>query len=156
MYSKKLQEIIRLIQPGKPIICFDYGARKIGVAATLPDHSFSMPKKVIVEGSSKKQLEICSKEVKEVGACLIIVGLPLNMDGSQSKQTVEVQKFALKLEEYSCVPVYLQDERLTSRAADNLLKGAGLGRKDRNSKDDAIAANLILETFLQLKNNSHR
>lgn len=150
MQTKILQEIIKYIHPGKPIICFDYGTKKIGMAMTTPDHSICMPRKTILKHKDIEQIESCCQEIKNYNVCVVVVGLPLNMDGSLNNQTQKIEEFAAKLAKQSGVAVFLQDERMTSRAADNLLKNIGFNRKARNSKDDAIAANLILETFVQL------
>ena len=71
------------------------------------------------------------------------------MDGSQSSQTEIVLKFVAKLAARTNIPIFLQDERMTSKAADNFLKLLGSNRKKRNDSDDAVAAALILETVLQ-------
>lgn len=86
--------------------------------------------------------------LQEKNISAIVIGLPINMDGTKSEQTILTEKFAEKLEKRSNLPIFLQDERLTSKAADNLLKGFGLKRKDRNNQDDLAAASLILETVL--------
>lgn len=145
-----LQELSAQLQYGKPIICFDFGAKKIGVALSTPDHLICMPHSIIRESSAAKQLDACSKAVLQHNVCAIIVGLPLNMDGTENEQTNNVRKFAEKLAVKSGIDVYLQDERMTSKTADNLLKTIGMNRKSRNAKDDSVAANLILETTLNL------
>ena len=57
--------------------------------------------------------------------------------------------FVNKLAKETNLPIYLQDERLTSRAADNMLKNMGFNRRQRNQRDDMAAASLILETVLE-------
>jgi len=81
--------------------------------------------------------------------CAIVVGLPVNMDGTSSSQAKIVTSFVNKLAKETNLPIYLQDERLTSRAADNMLKNMGLNRRQRNERDDMAAASLILETVLE-------
>ena len=73
------------------------------------------------------------------------------MDGTKSDQTIIVEKFAEKLEKRTNLPIFFQDERLTSRAADNLLKSFGIKRKNRNENDDLAAASMILETTLNAR-----
>jgi putative Holliday junction resolvase len=74
--------------------------------------------------------------------------MPFNMDGTSSLQTQIVQKFATSMEEKTDLPIFLQDERLTSRAADSFLKSFGQSRKTRNNNDDSVAASMILESTL--------
>ncbi len=135
---------------GKPAVSFDYGNRKIGSAVTTPDHVLCLPYKIIDERDFTKQSTQCLSFIEELKPCLIVIGLPLNMDGSKSEQSILVEKFAKSLEEKCDLPIYMQDERLTSKTADNLLKMTGMKRKNRNHKDDALAASLILETAMQL------
>jgi putative Holliday junction resolvase len=75
------------------------------------------------------------------------------MDGTKSEQTTIVEKFAEKLEKRTNLPIFFQDERLTSRAADNLLKSFGIKRKNRNESDDLTAASMILETTLKSRHS---
>jgi putative Holliday junction resolvase len=70
------------------------------------------------------------------------------MNGSISDQAQIVKNFAKILDQNVCVSIYLQDERLTSKSADSLLKSFGFTRKQRNAMDDAIAASIILEATL--------
>ena len=70
------------------------------------------------------------------------------MNGTKSEQTLIVENFANKLTKRTELPIFFQDERLTSKAANNLLKDFGLKRKNRNSIDDLAAASMILETAL--------
>ena len=81
--------------------------------------------------------------------CAIVVGLPVNMDGTNSEQTKIVVNFVNKLAKKTNLPIYLQDERLTSKAADSLLRNMGFNRKQRNERDDMAAASMILETTLE-------
>lgn len=150
-----LQELSEYIQPGRPIICFDFGTKKIGIALSTPDHSMCMPHGTVFEANAARQIDKCAEIAIMKNACAIIVGLPLNLDSTQNTQSELTQKFAGKLAAKSKLPVYLQDERMTSKAADNLLKIAGMDRKSRNKKDDSIAANLILDTTMNLLKHKH-
>ena len=143
-----IQEFSRFFQIGQPIISIDYGLKKIGLAISTPDHSMSLPLAIVSGESEKKKLQEIIAITKEKNICAIVLGLPINMDGTDSEQTMIVKKFAEKLENRTNLPIFLQDERLTSKAADNLLKQFGLKRKDRNKNDDLTAASLILETVL--------
>ena len=143
------------------LISIDYGKRKLGFALTNNELSMALPLNIKqckqikdLEKSFIEKIEIIKKYIKEYKIWGIIIGLPLNMDGTDSKSSEEVRKFSnlllLELE----LPILLQDERLTSMAADSLLKDAGFSRKERNEKDDMVAAQLIAESALeQMKRN---
>lgn len=78
----------------------------------------------------------------------VIVGLPLSMDGSLGRQAEKVKTFAEKLSSYIDVPVEFRDERLTTLLAKRLMQEANTKRSKRSSQDDAIAAALILQGYL--------
>ena len=149
MIIDKLQEFCTFFKLGQPLIGVDYGQKKIGLAISTPDHQMSMPLQLLTGDSVKKKLNEIADIAKNKHACTIVIGIPFNMDGTKSEQTLIVEKFTEKLERRTHLPIFLQDERLTSRAADNLLKSFGIKRKNRNKNDDLTAASMILETTLQ-------
>jgi putative Holliday junction resolvase len=151
MIIHTLQEFCKFFQSNKPILSLDYGTKKIGVAISTPDHKMALPFTILAGDSEKKKLHSITTLLQEKNICAIIIGLPINMDGTKSEQTMLTEKFAEKLEKRTNLPIFLQDERLTSKAANNLLKSFGLKRKDRNDQDDLAAASLILETVLSSK-----
>ena len=149
MIIDTLQEFCTFFKLGQPLIGVDYGQKKIGLAISTPDHQMSMPLQLLTGDSEKKKLNEIADIAKNKHACAIVIGIPFNMDGTKSEQTLIVEKFTEKLERRTHLPIFFQDERLTSRAADNLLKSFGIKRKNRNKNDDLTAASMILETTLQ-------
>jgi putative Holliday junction resolvase len=150
MLNNNLSEFKNLIGSSGILISIDYGARKIGLSISSENRSMALPLAVIAN-DSKVFTEIINyiTHKKAVG---IIIGHPVNMDGSLSQSSSAVEKFANQLIKKTSLPVYFQDERRTSKAADSLLRIAGFNRKDRNQLDDSVAASLILESTLsQLK-----
>lgn len=148
MIAQTLQEFYQSLIIGQPIIAIDHGQKKIGIAISNQECTIAMPLLVINEPNDDKKINMISDLVKTYSTCAIVIGLPISMNGDNSSQTEVVQKFAQKLSSIINLPIYLQDERLTSKAADNLLRSFGMNRKDRNANDDAIAASMILETTL--------
>lgn len=149
MIIETIQEFCTFFKERQPIISIDYGQKKIGLAISTPDHKMALPFQLICDDSEKKKLSQIIEIARDKNACAIVLGLPLNMNGTKSEQTIIVEKFAEKLEKRTNLPIFLQDERLTSKAADNLLKSFGIKRKIRNTNDDLTAASLILETTLK-------
>ncbi len=149
MIINTLQEFYKFFQPNRPILSIDYGQKKIGLGISSPDHHLPMPLKIINGKSDKQKLQKIISIILEKNICAIVIGLPINMDGTKSEQTFIVEKFANQLQISSELPIFMQDERLTSKLASNLLKEIGLKRKERDSKDDLIAACMILETTLE-------
>ncbi|HQM53781.1 MAG TPA: Holliday junction resolvase RuvX, partial [bacterium] len=78
----------------------------------------------------------------------IVVGLPLNMDGSEGPAARSARGFADSLRAALNLPVFLWDERLTTAEADRFLKSAGLSRRKRSLRVDGIAAQRILQSYL--------
>lgn len=78
----------------------------------------------------------------------IVLGLPLNMDGSQGPQARQVLAFAEQLGKCVRIPIYLQDERLSSFEAEEKLHGTGLSKAKQRERLDAVAAAEILQAFL--------
>ncbi|AWX42744.1 putative Holliday junction resolvase [Metamycoplasma cloacale] len=79
----------------------------------------------------------------------IILGYPVRMDLSKSERTYMVEKFAEMLKTEINLPIYFQDERQTTRNAEDILISAGFSRKKRKTKKDSLAAQLILEDYLR-------
>ena len=106
-----LQEFCTFFKAQQPLIGIDYGQKKIGLAMSTPDHQMSLPFELITGDSEKKKLNHIVEVTKNKNICAIVVGLPLNMDGTKSDQTIIVEKFAEKLEKRTNLPIFFQDER---------------------------------------------
>ena len=78
----------------------------------------------------------------------VIVGLPRSMDGSIGKQAEKVQTFTQKLRSHTEVPILFRDERLTTVLARRLMRASNTKRARKKNRDDAIAAALILQAYL--------
>ncbi len=148
MVIESINEFYSLLNKDQAILAIDYGSKKIGTAISTPDHKMAMPYSIITLDKEHEKINKINDIITQNNICAIVIGLPLNMDGSTSAQTNIVKKFVDKIAKKLQLPIFLQDERLTSKAANNLLKIMGLNRKQRNQKDDMTAASLILETTL--------
>jgi len=136
-------------------LAIDYGTKRTGLAICDASETITSPLAVINDqkGLLKKIAQIVEAENVEA----IVLGLPLNMTGSESSQTRMVLKFAEQLKDHLSIPVHLQDERLSSFGAEEKLAPADFTRGKRKKRIDAIAAAEILEAFLEQKkaeNNS--
>lgn len=128
-------------------LAIDYGTKRTGLAICDAAETISSPLTVLhgQKGLLKKISDIV--EAEDVGA--VVVGLPLNMTGTESAQTNLARKFAEKLKGQLSVPVHLQDERLSSFGAEEKLAPAEFTRRKRKKRIDAVAAAEILEAFLE-------
>jgi putative Holliday junction resolvase len=130
-------------------LAIDFGAERTGLAVCDADETVVSPLRVL---QGRKDLagrigQIVASE--DVGA--VVLGLPLNMDGSEGPQARQVLAFAEELAEHVRVPIRLQDERLSSFAAERKLQETGLSRGKRRKRVDALAAAEILQAFLEGK-----
>lgn len=131
------------------ILAIDYGEKHIGLALSDEEKHWAFPYGKIEKESERQVYEeikkICQKEEVE----RIVVGLPLSLSRSPRIKIERIQNFICQLEEIVNIPTDFEDERLTSRAAEVLLKEAG--QKKIKKKVDQTAAVLILETYLKRK-----
>jgi|SRR6516164_7128148 putative Holliday junction resolvase len=134
------------------IAAIDYGQRRLGIAAADPMRILAYPAGVIQRHSLKRDLTILSARLRELEVSRVIVGLPLNMDGSAGDTARAAAKFAQHLRDATGLEVELHDERLsTFEANERLKKTSQRGRRD--SMVDAVAAVLILESWLDAQRN---
>lgn len=149
MITFNLLDFYQVLEEYKPLMGIDYGINKIGIAISDPKRSVASPLSNISSYNSIYQkLELILSLIKKHSICGIVLGFPLSMNSKLNQQTKIVERFAKFLLQSCNLPIYLQDERLTSLAANNLLKCLGLKRKKRNSQDDAVAASILLESAL--------
>lgn len=138
----------------KRIVAFDIGDKRIGVAASDPFNTFALPASTYFRTkNAEEDAKNLAKIVAEKDAGLIVCGLPLNFDGSESIQTVKTKKFVELLQKYTQVPVVFEDERFTTMEAERVLISGGVRRENRKQSIDSIAASYILEGFLSRKQN---
>jgi putative Holliday junction resolvase len=134
------------------VMAFDYGARRIGVAVGQSTTASAGPAGV-VEVRATPDWSALDRCVREWSPSRLLVGLPYNMDGSDTFLTATCRAFAADLERRYGLPVELVDERLTSAAATADLREARRSgartRRVRREDIDAHAARLILETWLR-------
>jgi len=127
----------------------DYGSKRIGVALSDVGGSIASPLTVLQQPGS---LEAQARAVIALGAehevAVYVLGIPLNMDGTAGAQAKQTQSFGTLLNKLSGKEVAEWDERLSSRAADWHLAEAELTRKQRKALRDALAAQIILQGFL--------
>ena len=134
----------------------DPGKKRVGLAIGDPGETFSHPFKVLARRSLEQVVgdiaALCRDE--EVGG--IVVGLPLNMDGSRGQAAREAEQLAARIAEATGLPVEMWDERLSSVTAERSLLEADLSRLKRRRKIDKVAAQIILQGFLDARKTKMR
>ena len=132
----------------KKILCLDVGDARIGLAVSDGLMSMAHPLEVVERAKGQPARKIACL-ARQIEADLILVGLPLNMDGSQGPQAHKALGFAEQLrQETPGTKIATWDERLTTRHARELRIEAGAGKKKRAQPVDALSAALILQNYL--------
>lgn len=131
------------------VIGIDPGDRRIGVAVSDPLGWTAQGVTVIQRrGDTAAVLAEIGELVDRYEARLIVVGLPINMDGSHGPRAKLVDAFVADLRKVVAIPIETIDERLTTVEAEDALREAGLSRDKRKKRIDMVAAQLILQRYL--------
>ncbi|TPW09551.1 MAG: putative holliday junction resolvase [Halothiobacillaceae bacterium] len=131
------------------VLAFDFGSKRIGVAVGQTVTSSATPLETLMSRNNQPWAAI-TRLITTWQPDGLIIGLPLNMDGSEQEMTLAARRFSQRLHGRYHLPVYLVDERLTSVAAHERLTHQHRSKRSRQGKTtvDKIAAQLILETWL--------
>jgi putative Holliday junction resolvase len=138
-------------------MAIDHGAKRIGLAVGDTETNLAAPVLGVPgSGSPQQDARAVLAASREYGADEFVLGLPLNMDDSEGPQARIVRGFGNALEQLSGLPVHYWDERLSSETAREKMIPAELTRKKRKARLDGIAAQAILQEFLDSPNgDSH-
>ncbi|CAE6887725.1 ribonuclease H-like domain containing nuclease [Pseudomonas marincola] len=136
-------------KPLRLLLGFDYGTKQIGVAVGQPITGQARELCVLKAQNGVPDWQKVEALIREWQPDAIVVGLPLNMDGSPSDMSERAEKFGRRLNGRFNLPVHTHDERLTTYAAkgERLQQGQSSGYRERPV--DALAAALVLEGWMQ-------
>jgi len=139
----------------RTVLGFDYGTRRIGIAVGQEVTRSVTPLTTLSSKTDKPDWDSISRLIAEWQPDLLVVGLPLHMDGSEQELTQRARRFGNQLKGRYNLPVEMVDERLTSYEAEQLLrqhshKGAGHGEQQQI---DQLAAQLILQSWFDQQQN---
>ena len=130
------------------ILAFDFGTRKIGAAIGNTLTRIARPLTTIESDASAVRFDRIASLIDEWHPDMIVVGRPVHADGSEHEMTARAERFARQLSGRFGVKVSCVDERFTTAAADAELAEAGVHGKKRKAARDAVAAQLILQSWL--------
>ena len=134
------------------ILCLDIGMVRIGIAKSDELEIIASPLEVYKRTNSiNNDAKYIASLVKTKDIGLIVVGLPLKMDGSCGSSVDMVNEFVEKLKKFTDVPVVMQDERFSTVSATNILLEGNVSRQKRKGVVDKLAATIILQSFLDKK-----
>ncbi|MEO5858530.1 MAG: Holliday junction resolvase RuvX [Pyrinomonadaceae bacterium] len=130
------------------ILAIDPGTKRVGIASTDRDQTIATPVKTLARTSWKKLLSDIKETISDFDAVALVVGLPLGFEGDETAMTAEATSMARKFSLSLKIPVFLQDERVSSYEARGRLWKRSGSTQDLRSEVDSEAASVILADFL--------
>ena len=131
------------------VMAVDYGRRRIGLAVSDELGITAQGLPTVEATGLGKAVAAVSEVASERGVGEVVVGLPLNMDGTRGEMAHAAEAFAEALGRATGLPVQCRDERLTTRSAHRTMQEAGRKARGRQGEVDRIAATLLLEGYLE-------
>ncbi|MGC6517169.1 MAG: Holliday junction resolvase RuvX [Candidatus Puniceispirillaceae bacterium] len=135
-----------LLETGQKYMGLDVGKKTIGIAIGDPGHMIATPHRILWRRKFSADMADLFKEMDDLSVGGLIVGWPLNMDGSTGPRCDSTRDFCHALMRLRDVPIILHDERLSTAAVERAMLQADLTRKSRHQKRDALAAGWILQS----------
>lgn len=131
------------------IAAIDFGTVRIGIAICDPDWILASPLEIHSAKNWEDDHDYFGGLVRAEKIAGFIVGLPIHLDGGESEKSKECRKFATWLADATNIPVRMFDERFTTADANRRIASAGYSRKKKKDRLDAVAALVLLESFLE-------
>ncbi len=148
-----VEELAKLHQAGQRLFGLDLGTKTIGVAVSDGMLSIASSLETIQRTKFSKDVARIIELGEANKVCALVMGLPLNMDGSEGPRAQATRAFVRNLERLTPLPVVFWDERLSTVAAERVMIEADMSRKKRAAKIDAAAAAFILQGVLDRLQN---
>ena len=133
----------------------DLGTKTLGIAISDKTHTIANPYKTIRFNSTDEVIEPLKRIIEDEKIIGIALGLPKNMDNSLGFASKRSMEFKDLLTKHIDIPITLVDERLSTMEAERYLLDADMSREKRKGKIDAVAASVILNTYLRMKGNGY-
>ena len=133
------------------VLALDIGEKRIGVAVSDPSGTVATPVVVLDAPKALGDGRGLVSLTEEYGAELIVVGLPLSLDGSEGPQAQRVRSAAARLAGFVHVPMEFFDERLSSTEASRSMASVGVSSRARRGNVDMVAATIFLQSFLDAR-----
>lgn len=143
-----LSDIAEMFQRNDRVMALDLGTKTIGIAISDAERRWANGLKTLEKGKFTVDAAEILKIAAHYQVAAIVLGLPLNMDGSSGPRVQATRAFAKNLGALTGIAIVFEDERLTTAAADDILAAARLSGKKRAAVIDAAAAQVILQQAL--------
>ena len=136
------------MKPHTRILAIDPGKVRLGLAISDAEHRIASPLTTYTRGDPERDGQFFRKVVEDEEVGAIIIGLPVHLDGREGEQAKAARVFGAWLHGVTGLPCVFFDERFTTFEAESALLEAGLTRKKRKARRDRVAAQVLLQTFL--------
>jgi len=148
MIVPDLSELKPILRPGQRLMGLDLGEKTIGLALSDTLLTVATPLKTLARGKFKTDAATLGTLISEHGVGALVIGLPLNMDGSEGPSAQSARAFARNFVAVSQCPIAFMDERLSTAAVTRTLLEADASRRRRSELVDKLAAAYILQSAL--------
>jgi putative Holliday junction resolvase len=142
-------------RPRGALLAFDYGTVRIGIAVCDPDRIIASALETYTRQNEAADAAHYARVAKDQRAVALVVGLPLHANGDESDTSRAARAFAARLSALTGLPAIMWDERFSSWSAEDALREANVKWPKRKGKVDRIAAQMILQTYLDAKCPPH-
>ncbi len=138
------------------ILAIDYGDARIGLALSDESETLASPLSTYASVSMRKDIDHIAALAKEKNAGRIVLGLPVNMDGTEGERAQKTRSFGTVLARVSGLEVVYKDERLTTVSAERTLIECNVRREKRKQVIDTLSAQIILQSYLDAQQRAKR
>jgi putative Holliday junction resolvase len=126
----------------------DFGAVRVGLAVSDPDRKIASPLATFERRGREADADFYCNLVRTEEVGMLVLGLPVHTDGREGQKAAEARRYGTWLAEITGLPVAYWDERFTTIQAESALWNAGLTHKQRKARRDRVAAQMLLQAYL--------
>lgn len=136
------------VMASRTVMAFDFGTKRIGVAVGETASHLAHPLTTVFAGTNDARFDAVARLIDEWKPSLLLVGLPVHMDGTEHEMTALARRFARRLEGRFALPVEMIDERLSTSDATSRLHDAGVEARRQRPVRDQVAAQGMLQAWI--------
>jgi putative Holliday junction resolvase len=131
------------------LLGLDFGTKRVGLALSNAEQTIATPVETYQRRDEPQDARYLRQKVEEFTIVGLVVGLPVHMSGDEGEKAREARAYGAWAANVTKLPVAFCDERYTTAQAEELLRGASLSPKQRKARRDMLAAQILLQTFLE-------
>lgn len=148
MIFENINNFLHNIADQGRLLSIDYGEKKIGLATCDSMRMLSSPHSIYLRRNISKDLGHINKLANDEQIIAFVMGFPIELSGEKGESCEKVNNFSQKLYKKTNLPIFLQDERLSTVAVNKVMLEQNIALKKRQNEDDKVAASYILQSVL--------